>query len=72
MRVCKFAAHLDAVGKKRPVLALYDVTGLQRLGEARPTRAGIVFVQGAEQGLAGHNVHIDTRLLVIPVFVLER
>ena len=52
-------------------MAFYDVARLKRPGETGPARTGIEFVHGTEQGFTGHNVHVDTRILVFPILVLE-
>ena len=49
----------------RHVAQLGDVGGLDRLGEARPAAAGFIFVAAREQGLAGNDVDVDARLLVV-------
>jgi hypothetical protein len=48
------------------------VVRLQRAGEAGPPGSRIELVRGAEQGLAGHHIHIDARFVVVPVFIVER
>ena len=40
-------------------------------GKAGPAGAGFEFVVESEQRLAGHDVDVDTRLFVVPVFILE-
>src|SRR5512143_667703 len=69
--VAVFAPYLGPYREPAPVLFLHDIARLEGFGEARPSRAGIVFVQGTEQGLAGDDIDIDARFLVVPVFIME-
>ena len=71
VRVGVFAPDLGPDREPAPVLFLHDIAGLEGLGETRPSRAGIVFVEGTEQGLAGDDIDVDARFLVVPVFVIE-
>src|SRR6266498_3490672 len=48
-----------------------DVGFLERSGEARPARAGIVLVERREERLARDDIQIDARPVVVPVFVRE-
>src|SRR5208337_1487479 len=48
MRIGMLAPDLCPCREKAPVLLLHDITRLQRLGEARPARARIILVLGAE------------------------
>src|SRR5579872_3121897 len=49
-----------------------DVLRLERAGKAGPARPGVELVEGAEQRLARDDVHVDARLVVVPVRVLKR
>src|SRR5215813_259700 len=40
---------------------------LERLGEARPTRAAVELVNRGKQRLTRHNIDVDARLLVIQI-----
>src|SRR5882762_2016939 len=55
-----------------PIRSLADVARLEGLREARPPRARVELVERAEERLAGHDVHVDPRLMVVPVLVVER
>jgi hypothetical protein len=48
-----------------------DVRRLERLGEARPPGARIVFVEGAEQGLAAHDVDVNAGFVIAPILVAK-
>src|SRR5512143_3339749 len=71
MCVAVFAPYLGPHREPAPILFLHDVAGLEWFSEARPSRAGIVLVQGTEQGLSGDDIDIDARFLVVPIFVME-
>src|SRR5277367_4390560 len=47
------------------------VVRFDRLGEAGPAAAAVELVEGREQWLAGYDVHIDSRLIMIPIRILE-
>src|SRR4029077_12233076 len=64
--------HFGTYHEQRAIHVLADVAGLERLGEARPARARVELVERAEQGLAGHDIHVNAGLVVVPVFVPER
>ena len=71
-----------AVGMRRTYLslnhtpahipALDDVAGLDRLNEARPSRAAVKLVKRGEERLARDDVHVNSGLFVVPILVLER
>ena len=71
MRVGVRGTHFGARIADLEIGAGRDVRFLQRPGEARPARAGIVLVQRREERLAGDDVHVDPRLVVVPVLVGE-
>ena len=54
-----YAAHLGADGKQTAILALDNILRNQWPDKAWPAGAGFVLVNGAEQRLAGDDVHID-------------
>src|SRR5512144_344899 len=49
------------------IRTLVDVGGIDRLGEARPPRPGVVLVRRSEQRLAGNHIDVDAGLLVVQV-----
>src|SRR4029077_2657493 len=72
MRVGVRRPDLRAHREERPIDELVDIARLERFGEARPARAGVELVERAKQRLTGHDIHIDPRLVVVPVLVVER
>jgi hypothetical protein len=64
-------ADLGALHEELAVLFLHDQRRFQGGVKAGPAGAGIEFILGAEQGLAGDHVHVDALLVVIPVAVAE-
>src|SRR3546814_261892 len=64
-------AHLGADHAKGVVAPLFDVLRHDRLGEARPAAAGLELVARGEQRLAGNDVDVDARLLVVVVLARE-
>lgn len=63
--------HLGARQDELEIGARGDVLRFQRPGEAWPARARVIFIQRAEQRLAGYHVHIDAGVLVVPILVVE-
>src|SRR6185437_15142291 len=55
-----------------PVGVLDHVGLVDRHREARPAGAAVVLVDRSEQGLAGHDVDVDTGVLVVAEFAAER
>ena len=64
MAVAMSGPHFGADDAERAIMQFGDGIRIDRLGEARPTAAGFIFVGTGEQRLAGHDVDIDARLLV--------
>jgi hypothetical protein len=48
-----------------------NIVSIDGLCEAWPPRVAVEFVYGCEQRLTGHYINVDTRLFVVPVFVLK-
>ncbi len=48
-----------------------DVCGLEGPHETRPSRPAVELVERCEERLAGNDVDVEARLLVVPVFVGE-
>src|SRR6266581_2490745 len=71
VRIAVRGPHFGALHEQRAIGLLLDVARLERPREARPSGAGIVFVERAEQRLAGYDVHVDPVLMIVPVLVLE-
>ena len=67
VRIAALAPHLGARREQAPVFLLHDVARLEGLREARPPRAGIELVEGAEERLARHDVDVDPLAMVVPV-----
>jgi hypothetical protein len=49
-----------------------NIIRLQWLGKTGPACMGVVFIERAEQWLTGNDIHVNPRLLVIPVFIRKR
>jgi len=69
MRIAMFASHLGAGHKKAAILFFLNIVRLKRPGEAGPAGAGSKLVLRAEKRLAGYDVHVDTFLFIVPVFI---
>jgi hypothetical protein len=54
------------------ISAFLYVVRFNRLGEARPTAVAVELVEGRKQWLTRYDVHIDSRLIMIPIRILER
>src|SRR5262245_22649367 len=61
-------ADLSAYHAVRGVPQFVDIVRFNRLGEAGPAASRIKFVGRREQRLAGHNIDVDARFLVIQIF----
>src|SRR6476469_176168 len=61
-------AHLGTRHAMRSVPQFVDIGRFYGLGEARPAASRFEFVGRSEQRLAGHNIDIDARFLVIQIF----
>jgi hypothetical protein len=72
MGISMCRADFRADHEKTLVFPPADIGGLQRLGEAGPPGTRIVLVERAEQGLAGHDVHINSGRVIVPVLVVKR
>ena len=68
MAVAVRRAHLGARHAVRSVLQFVDVGRFNGLGEARPAASRFKFVRRSEQRLAGHDIDVDARFLVIQIF----
>src|SRR3989344_5259766 len=72
MGVGMTAPDLRASHEKPPIFPLDNILRDQRLREARPTRAGVEFLLGAKERLAGDDIDIDPLGVSIPVGIIER
>src|SRR5262245_48295367 len=61
-------AHLSADHAVRGVSQFVDILRFNRLGEAGPAASRIKLVGRREQRLAGHDIDVDARFLVIQIF----
>jgi hypothetical protein len=48
-----------------------DMIRLQWTGETGPAGARVVFIQRAEQRLAGGHIHVNAIVFVVPIFVTK-
>src|SRR5450759_3159767 len=65
-------SNLSALIAKHAVGLRADVRWVERPREAWPAGAGVVFVERAEERLAGNDIHVDPRLVVVPIDIAER
>src|SRR3954447_8852789 len=65
-------ADLYALHSVRRIVKLNHVFRNQGSREARPSGVTLEFIVRNKQGLARNNVHVYSRLFIVPVFVLER
>src|ERR1700756_2317424 len=65
-------ADLSALHPVRRIEKLDHVFRNQGFRETRPSGVTVEFILRSKQGLARNNVHIYSRLFIVPVFVLER
>src|SRR5919106_2614854 len=72
MTACMSGSNLDPPHPVAPVVALRHIALDDRLCEARPARMAIVLVDRGKERLPGHNVHVNARLLVVPISITER
>jgi len=72
MRIRRLRADFRPNHAQGRVLFLYDVGAFDRLSEARPTCAGVELVERTEQRLFRHHVHIQARLMVVPISIAKR
>src|SRR5262245_20019073 len=68
MAVAVRRAHLGARHAVRGVPEFVDLVRFNGLGEARPAGSGFELIGGCEQRLAGDNIDVDTRFLIIQIF----
>src|SRR5262249_25741354 len=61
-------AHLSAEHAVRGVPQFVDILRFNGLGEAGPAASRIKLVGRREQRLAGHDIDVDARFLVIQIF----
>src|SRR5262249_36334041 len=54
------------------IVKLNQIVFLERFGEARPAGSGIEFIERAEERFPGDHVHINARLLIVPVLIMKR
>src|SRR5262245_7438151 len=72
MGIARFPPDLGALHPVRSIALFRHAVWLNRLREARPTRAAIEFVERAEQRCARDDVDIDSRVVIVPVGVVKR
>src|ERR1700754_3726482 len=72
MAVCMSGSNLDPAHPVAEVVELRHFPLDDRLCEARPARMAIVLVDRGKERLPGHDVHVNARLLVVPISITER
>ena len=65
------AAHFGATHVVAEIVVFGNGGGINRVGKARPSAAGIEFVGRAEQGFAADDVHINAGFEQVVVFMTE-
>src|SRR5262245_56194347 len=68
MAVTVHRAHLGARHAVRGAPKFVNIVRFNGLGEAGPAASRFKFVERSEQRLAGHNIGIDARFLIIQIF----
>ena len=71
VRIALPASHLGAHREQAVVHLFDDIGGYQGLGEAGPAGFRVILVGGTEQRLAGDNINVNARFLVVPVQVVK-
>ena len=71
MSVTAFTAYFRPEHSIRSIFFLCNQVVLNRFGEARPSTTRIELVSGNKQWLTGSNIDIDTRAMLVPIFVME-
>src|SRR2546421_5786126 len=72
MRVGVGGPDFGTYREERPIHPLTDIARLEGFGEAGPPRTRVELVERTEERLAGHDVHVDPCLMVVPVLVVKR
>src|SRR5262245_66646601 len=72
MAVALTGANLSPNQAMAGVRLLDHIFRLERLGEARPARVTVKLVNRSKQRLARHDIHVNTRLFVVPIGVIKR
>ena len=72
MRIARFSTNLRALHSVGRIALFRYVLRLDRFGEAGPTRAAVEFVQRTEEWFARNDVHVNSRLVIVPVGVVKR
>src|SRR5215475_7248595 len=72
MAVAMTGANLNPNQAMAGVSLLDHVFRLDRPGEARPARIAVKLVDRNKQRLARHDIHVNTRLFVVPIGVIKR
>ena len=71
VRICLFRPNLSANHSVRGILLFDDLTLLHRLRETGPATSGIKLIQRAEKWFARDYIHVNSGLMIIPVFIAE-
>jgi hypothetical protein len=69
--IAVFAPDLNAPHEEVTVFSLHNISRFKRSGETGPSGPGIIFVRGAEQRFPGDDIHINSLLFVVPIFIPE-
>src|SRR5215468_11700161 len=72
MAVAMTGANLNPSQAMAGVSLLDHIFRLDRPGEARPARVTVKLVDRSKQRLARHDIHVNTRLFVVPKGVIKR
>src|SRR5215510_12194774 len=71
MAVAMTGANLSPNHAMAGVSLLDHIFRLDRPGEARPARVTVKLVDRSKQRLARHDIHVNTRIFVVPIGVIK-
>src|SRR5215510_836837 len=72
MAVAMTGTNLSSDHSVAGVSILDHIFRLERPGEARPSRVAVKLVNRSKQRLARHDIHVNTRLFVVPIGVIKQ
>ena len=72
MSIALPGSDFRALSSATCVPLLFELLLRDRLGETRPARPAIKFIQRSEEGLAANDVDVNTGFVVVPIRILKR
>src|SRR5690242_6444519 len=70
--ICLFRADLCASHEKLEIGVGGNIIRFQWSGEAWPACPGLIFIERAEQRLAGDYIYVNASLFVVPILIRVR